>query len=264
MLTLKQMLMPKNVNPSHYSNKNFNEKLEKSSRLFSLLGLVLSLFIVHVVINHSIEKVNPKALSIEMYYEDDTLVLSNVFKKEQPIVKIIEKVVPQKKVAPKKMKVPFLEVFTKSVTEPETENEIPKQETTLSLINITEIEVPEDIVEDVPFIAVEHAPVFPGCVGDETTQKKCFESRIRRHVQKHFNAYLASDLGLTSGLKRIHVQFTIDAKGEISDIVVGAPHPRLESEAKRLTKLLPTMKPGRQGSRNVGVRYSLPISFEVL
>ncbi|MGB2128924.1 MAG: energy transducer TonB [Flavicella sp.] len=249
---------------SHYSNKNFNEKLEKSSRLFSLLGLVLSLFIVHVVLNHTVVKASPKALSTEVYDEDDILEFSNAFKKEEPLLKVIEKPFEPKEVPPQRVKVPFLDVFKKSVTEPAIENDIPKIEITSLLNVITEIEEPEDIVEDVPFVAVEYAPVFPGCVGNATRLKDCFESRIRRHVQKHFNAYLASDLGLSSGLKKIHVQFTIDSKGEISDIVVGAPHPRLETEAKRLTKLLPKMKPGRQGSKNIGVRYSLPITFQVL
>ena len=256
--------MSTNASPSHYSNKNFNEKLEKSSRVFSLLGLVLSLFIVHVILEYSIVKVTPKILPSEVHDEDAILVFSNAFQKEKPLVKLIEKAIEPKVVSPKKVAIPFLDVFKKSVTEPEIEIDIPKKETTLLLDAITEIDEPEVIEEDVPFIAVEHAPVFPGCVGDATTLKDCFESRIRRHVQKHFNAYLASDLGLSSGLKKIHVQFTIDAKGEISDVAIRAPHPRLESEALRLTELLPKMKPGRQGSRNVGVRYSLPISFEVL
>jgi protein TonB len=57
--------------------------------------------------------------------------------------------------------------------------------------------------------------------------------------------------------------FKIDKKGEIVDIRARAPHKRLEKEAIRVVSILPKMKPGRQRGKAVGVKYSLPIVFNV-
>ena len=61
----------------------------------------------------------------------------------------------------------------------------------------------------------------------------------------------------------IYVRFKIDQKGNIVDIGSRGPHPRLESEAERVIKLLPQMTPGKQRGKAVGVLYSLPIVFQV-
>jgi len=57
--------------------------------------------------------------------------------------------------------------------------------------------------------------------------------------------------------------FIIDRTGGITSIQSRAPHRRLKLEAERVVKTLPKMKPGEQRGRQVGVKYSLPIIFEV-
>ncbi|MFZ2284034.1 MAG: energy transducer TonB, partial [Lutibacter sp.] len=84
-----------------------------------------------------------------------------------------------------------------------------------------------------------------------------------KHVNSKFNADLASELGLTPGIKKIFVMFKIDKTGEITDIQARAPHKRLEAEAIRVVQSLPKMTPGKQRGRAVGVKYSLPIAFKV-
>ncbi len=129
--------------------------------------------------------------------------------------------------------------------------------------DIDEVEIEEEIFEDVPFIVIEDVPVFPGCRGGDDLLRKCLEYSIRDHVSKHFNVALAQELGLNPGRKRIFVMFVIDKYGDISNIKSRAPHKRLQKEAERVIKLLPTMKPGRQRGKPVGVKYSLPIIFAV-
>mgnify|MGYP000893994098 CR=1 FL=1 len=82
-------------------------------------------------------------------------------------------------------------------------------------------------------------------------------------IFKKFNADLASDLGLSPGVKRIFVVFKIDKRGNIVDVMARAPHKRLQDEAIRVVKLLPKMIPGKQRGIAVGVKYSLPIAFKV-
>ena len=55
----------------------------------------------------------------------------------------------------------------------------------------------------------------------------------------------------------------IDKNGEIINIRAKAPHKRLEKEAIKVVNKLPKMEPGKQRNRNIGVKYTLPIVFEV-
>ena len=115
-----------------------------------------------------------------------------------------------------------------------------------------------------PFAIIENAPIYPGCEGlSKAAQKKCLSSQITKLVNKKFNVDLAADLGLTPGRKRIFVMFKIDRTGKVVNIRSRAPHKRLEKEAIRVIKLIPKMIPGKQRGRAVGVKYSLPIVFNV-
>jgi len=128
---------------------------------------------------------------------------------------------------------------------------------------IEEVEIDEEVFEDVPFVVIEKVPIYPGCKGSKKELRKCLEESIRDHIAKNFNAGLAQDLGLESGKRRIFVKFVIDRTGGITSIQSRAPHKRLQLEAERVVKTLPKMKPGEQRGKPVGVKYSLPIIFQV-
>ncbi len=113
--------------------------------------------------------------------------------------------------------------------------------------------------ESIPFVLVEQAPRYPGCVGKtEADYKKCFNEKIRRFISEKFNPN--TDIGLF-GKQKIYVLFEIDKNGDIININAKAPHKRLEKEAINVVKKLPKMEPGKQRNRNVGVKYVLPISL---
>ena len=121
----------------------------------------------------------------------------------------------------------------------------------------------EEVVEDVPFAIIEEVPVFPGCKGTRAEKSKCLNAKIKKHVSRRFNGDLAGELGLSPGKKKIWVVFRIDPKGNITEINARAPHPRLKKEAIRVAKTLPKMIPGKQRGVPVGMKYTLPISFNV-
>ena len=60
-----------------------------------------------------------------------------------------------------------------------------------------------------------------------------------------------------------NVSGKIDSKGKIVGVQARAPHPRLQKEAERVVNMLPSMTPGKQRGKAVGVLYSLPIVFQV-
>ncbi|HLU51083.1 MAG TPA: energy transducer TonB [Flavobacteriaceae bacterium] len=134
----------------------------------------------------------------------------------------------------------------------------------VEIVEIQEIEEVEEVIESVPFAVIENVPVFPGCEREKNNdgRKKCMSDKINEFVHSKFNTGLADDLGLT-GRQRISVTFKINSKGDVVDVMARAPHPRLESEAKRVIQLLPKMTPGKQRGKAVDVPYSLPIIFQV-
>lgn len=119
-------------------------------------------------------------------------------------------------------------------------------------------------IQAVPFAVIEIVPVYPNCESLDSNEerKQCFSKKMTDFVNENFNENVAKELGLI-GVNRLIVQFTINTKGEIQDVLSRAPHPRLEEEAERVLGLLPKMEPGMQRGRPVNVRYSLPIVFQI-
>ncbi|TDN95604.1 protein TonB [Salegentibacter sp. 24] len=147
------------------------------------------------------------------------------------------------------------------------EDEIQSTETSLEeIVEVEEVvEAPtEEVIEDVPFAVIEDVPIFPGCenLNNNEERKNCMSQKISQFVNDEFDTDLGAELGL-SGVNRVIVQFKINEKGNITNVMSRAPHPRLEQEAARVINKLPKMKPGRQRGKAVGVMYSLPIIFQV-
>lgn len=125
----------------------------------------------------------------------------------------------------------------------------------------TRIEVDESI-GDVPFAVIEDVPVFPGCedLASNDARKECMSNKITEFINKNFDTSLGQSLGL-KGINRIYVQFRIKKDGEVEVMGARAPRPELQEEAKRVVNMLPEMTPGKQKGQEVGVLYSLPITF---
>nr|WP_321227154.1 M56 family metallopeptidase [uncultured Psychroserpens sp.] len=118
--------------------------------------------------------------------------------------------------------------------------------------------------EEVPFLALDKAPVSENCESQTTEEesKKCFSDFISKYVNRNFNLNLASKLGL-EGKQRINVIFKVDKEGKVIEVKARAPHPDLEDEAKRVINSLPQFTPGEMNGQPVIVNYSLPIIFQI-
>ncbi|PCI36189.1 MAG: BlaR1 peptidase M56 [Flavobacteriaceae bacterium] len=120
----------------------------------------------------------------------------------------------------------------------------------------------EETKDYVPFATIDQVPVFPGCE-DAKDSKKCFVEKIDTHVKRNFDGNMAETLGLSPGVKRIFVMFSIDKEGNVGTVRARAPHKKLEEEAIRVINSLPKMIPGKTNGLPVGIKYSLPIKFKV-
>jgi len=121
----------------------------------------------------------------------------------------------------------------------------------------------DDPTDPVPFAVIENVPEYPGCKGTNEELKNCMSEKINAHVSKNFDMKKMEKLELSSGVQRISVQFKVGRDGKVVDVRARAPHPEVEKEAVRVIELLPTMKPGKQKGKDVGVLYALPIIFKV-
>lgn len=235
--------------------KHPKANLDNYSKLFVQLGLVLSLAIAYFLLesktfNNEILVYHDPGLTTEI---DNTELIE--YKLEPPKPKPVIQSHNINNIEKKEDDVNIKETFINVIdidkpVEPTTFIEVPK--------------IDEPFKEDVPFIAVEYAPLFPGCKGKNQEElRACFTSKIRKFVGRNFNSDLAQDMGLSSGIKRIHTVFKIDENGNVVDIQARSPHKALEIEAQRVINLLPKMVPGKQGNTKVGVKYAMPIVFKV-
>lgn len=232
--------------------------LENYSKIFTQLGLVLSLFIVYEFIELKSYPKEVKELTGTIVGVDDN---------EQIVeFKQIEVVIPKsyQPVIPDKILQVDDEVEVEETIIETTETDEFEAVTVDVDKDVVEIEEIEEVIEDVPFMIIEDVPVYPGCTGTKSELRECFSREIRKHVNKEFNPDLAADLGLPSGsTQRIFVIFKIDKNGDIADVKARAPHKRLQEEAIKVVNSLPKMIPGKQRGRAVGVKYSLPITFKI-
>lgn len=236
--------------------KNQKSDVSRNSSIYFAVGLALMLLVTNLTINYKTYDKSDIALdglNLDDELEDETVVIQEIVVPPPPP--------PPPPVAPE-----IIEAVEDEEDIEETVIESTETEQDAEIADVEDVVV-DDVDEDleVPFAVIENVPVFPGCEkkkGNEA-KKKCMSDKITKHVNRKFNSDLAGDLGLPSGKQRISVGFKVDKTGNIVGIYARAPHPALAKEAKRVIKLLPKMKPGRQRGKAVTVPYGLPIVFQV-
>jgi len=241
--------------------KHPKKQLENYSKIFLQISLVLVLFVIHVVIENVItEKVNPKP----PLYDSYDLVIETEpyeFKKYQKPPKKVVQPQPKKSIPTviKKgnpPKVALVDLTPKSgpltIKNPISGNDSGK-----------EAKDPPKL-EPTIYDTKMAVPLFKGCKDISLDEnRKCFEKKMKKFVQKKFDADIAGDLGLMPKSYRMYVEFVIDEQGDVINVKVRAPHPKLKKEAQLMIQKLPEFTPGKIGDKKVKVRYLLPINFKV-
>jgi len=237
--------------------KNENVKLENYSRFFIQLGLVLSLLIVYISLEH---KVYERTIDDLIGNINDETIEEII-----PITERVELIKPPPPPPPAPEVIEIVEdkaEIEETVLE-STETDESEAVEVVDISDIDEVVEEEEIIEEVPFAVIEEAPIFPGCKGSKAQRKACLQKKIREHVNKKYNVGLAEELGLDPGKKKVYVLFKINHKGDITDVRARGPHKRLEKEAVRVVQLLPKMIPAKQRGKAVNIKYTLPITLEV-
>jgi len=236
--------------------KNPKSNLENFSKIFMQIGLVLALFVTYAVIEQkTYDKVYGELAVVDLKAE-----------MEEDIPIVMQQPEPPKQKPPPPPPTPEkIEIVEDDKEIEETVMETTETDETEAVIvdEIVEISEAEEVIEDVSFMIIEDVPVFPGCEGNKEELKACFSEKVQRHFSRKFDAQLPNELGLSPGKKRVFISFKIDKSGKIVDIQTRAPHPKIKSEVISVMQQLPTMKPGRQRGKPVGVKYSIPFTLIV-
>jgi protein TonB len=130
-------------------------------------------------------------------------------------------------------------------------------------IEIIEEEEEEEVEEDVPFMVVENMPALEACkeLRDEE-RNQCTQLEIIRYVSENTEyPAIAKDAGIQG---TVYVFFVVGKDGKVKDAkVLREVDPRLDKEALRVVKSLPTFEPGQQRGKPVSVQYTIPVRFTI-
>ncbi|MDC7999433.1 energy transducer TonB [Aequorivita todarodis] len=253
----------KNTRNKRAEKKQINIKW--NSRLFFQIGVIASLLVVFFVMQANFELnvaefKQPTYDGIEEPPMKEYVIDVDLPKPAEPIKKIIEKRVPIPKVVASNSFVVKPNAST-DVETPIAATDAPVVETPAPPSNATET------FEDTKpknMLNVEFVPVFPGCesLGSNAEKVECMSSKINSFINKNFRKGVLEGLNANETYK-IYVNFKIDSKGYVTDVRANAHNENLKKEAQRVINNLPTMKPGKQGNRNVDVLYTVPITFNI-
>lgn len=98
--------------------------------------------------------------------------------------------------------------------------------------------------------SIEVAPVFPGGI---PALSRFIASSIR----------YPSDAEKKGIGGKVIVMFVVNNKGKVVEPqIVQSVHPSLDKEAIRVINLMPRWEPGKQGGKDVNVKFALPIIFQ--
>ena len=247
-------------NPRHVKPHKHDANLQKNSALYFQVGLILCLLVTYTLFEMKFEN---KSVLLSQVEIDDPLaeVTPEVFRMEENTPRQIEQNKPTVLlnqapiIKPDDFETPS-EVF---LTEPEIYQK-PVNPDHINLVAAPEGDEPEIF----NILGVEQVPIYPGCEAATTNDERrsCMSDKLSALIQQRFDTSIASDLGMT-GVQKIYVQFKIDEKGNVTEIISRAPSQKLEDEAKRVLSKVPQLTPGKQRQRPVSVMYTLPIIFDV-
>ena len=236
-----------------------------NSRLFFQIGVITSLLIVFFLMQTNFEM---RVAEIKPPTSDGI--------EEPPMIDYVLDVDLPKPSEPIKVKVEKRQPINRVVTSNSivvTPDIAPIVETPVAATDLPVIETPVVVVINEPepeptkpasMANVEFVPVFPGCesFGSNSEKIECMSSKINTFINKNFRKEILENLRANES-HRIYVNFKINSKGFVTDVVANSHNDNLKKEAQRVINSLPLMKPGKQGTKNVDVLYTVPIVFNI-
>jgi protein TonB len=112
------------------------------------------------------------------------------------------------------------------------------------------------------FAIIEEALIFPGCENVERSKRmNCFQEKLDEHILENLKYPPKAKKQKIEG--KVIVKFTINYEGKVTNIMTQLGDPILQTEALRIIRLLPVMKPALFKGKPIGTNYSVQITFKL-
>ena len=217
--------------------------LESKKLTFTLIGLVVSLFIIWRVFeikSYDKQTLDDLQRTVEVIEEE----MVEITKQEQPKVQP-----PQPK--PQVTQIQVVEDDVEVDDDIDINAEVDQDE----ILEEYEYEAPdieeEEIVEAEVFIVVEEMPEFPGG-----------PAKMLEYIQKNVKYPMMARESDIQG--RVFVNFVVEPDGSISNVnVMRGIGGGCDEEAVRVVNSMPKWKPGKQRGSAVRVSFTVPIIFKL-
>ena len=218
--------------------------LESKKLTFTLIGLVVTLFVVWRVFEYkSYDKqtIDDLQRTVEVIEEE----MVEITKQEQPKVQP-----PQPK--PQVTQIQVVEDDVEVEDEIDINAEVDQDEV-IEEYEFTPPEIEEEeIVEAEIFKVVEEMPEFPGG-----------SAKLMEYIQKNIKYPMMARESDIQG--RVFVNFVVEPDGSISNVaVLRGIGGGCDEEAVRVVNSMPKWKPGKQRGSAVRCAYTVPIIFKLL
>ena len=217
--------------------------LESKKLTFTLIGLVLTLFVVWRVFEYkSYDKKTIDGLQTTVEVIEEEMV--EITKQEQPKVQP-----PQPK--PQVTQIQVVEDDVEVEDEIDINAEVDQDEV-IEEYEFTPPEIEEEeIVEAEIFKVVEEMPEFPGGA-----------AKLMEYIQKNIKYPMMARESDIQG--RVFVNFVVEPDGSISNVtVMRGIGGGCDEEAVRVVNSMPNWKPGKQRGSAVRCAYTVPIIFKL-
>ena len=222
--------------------KSPKANLEDKKLTFTLIGLVITLFVVWRVFEY--KSYDKQAL--------DTFA-RQVEVIEEEMVEITKQELPKPPVQAPKPQVTQIQVVEDDVEVEDIDiNAEVDQNEEIEEYVYEAPEVEDEVIEEEEvWVSVEEQPEFPGG-----------SAKLMEYIQKNLKyPMMARESGIQG---RVFVGFVVEKDGEITKVqVLRGIGGGCDEEAVRVVQSLPKFKPGKQRGNPVRVQYTLPIVFRL-
>jgi periplasmic protein TonB len=118
--------------------------------------------------------------------------------------------------------------------------------------------------EDEIFMVVEKMPTLPACknLANDEERNQCTQMEIIKLVQGNAKyPPIAKEAGIQG---TVFVYFEVNKDGKVENVEIKkSVDKRLDEEAVKAVKMLPTFDPGKQRGKPVRVQYTIPVRFVI-
>ncbi len=255
--------------------KNDFQKKTKNSFIFFQLGLIATMMGVLFVLEYNFKDTqktitynfNEPIDITEKPFTDNFQVIrqAEVKPKVTPVEKIVTKVIIPEVLNDFKLKENTIELEKLNLATQDNVAKLENNVDTNTATVTTGKDDGEDTSEPRNINTVEQLQMFKACKGlNRSEQKACFDEQLAKAITRNL-VYPENDYDNRKQGTAL-IEFIIDENGNITNVKPlenNRATVDMKKAAEKAVKKIPQLIPAKQGTKNVRIKYAIPISFKI-